>query len=125
MAEGMHRHAGPHATSVSTHDGHAVTDFRMLGEQVIDCFRRQAESFAIDVDKQRLRAAIADRVAGRDKGQGLRDHQIALADADKVQRCVQRRRAIHHRDCAYRASTFGEGPFELVDIRANARHESG
>ena len=59
-----------------------------------------------------VRAAVPDGVGGRDERQRRDDHLVARADARRVQRELQRRRATGRGDRVGGADALGEGGFE-------------
>ena len=70
----------------------------------------------IDIDEDRRRAAVANRVGRRDERVADRDDLIAGADAGRQQSQVERRRAVRHRAGVRRADELGELTLERRDL---------
>ena len=88
------------------------------GDRRGDPGRVDVVAVGLDVDEDRHRAALADRVGRGDEGVADRDHLVARADADGQQREMQRRGAVGHGAGVRRADHGGELRLEGRDLRA-------
>ena len=67
----------------------------------------------VAVDQHRRRAGFRDRADGRDEGIGRGDDLVAMADAERLQRQLERIGAGADADGVTGADQFGKAPLEL------------
>ena len=124
MAEGVHRRrCAAMRRPVSRLMRSAATALRDRVEAGAERLRIDAERLERAIDEMRARAAIGDRVRGRDERQRRRHHLVAGFDAGQREAGMQRRGAVDDGDGALGAGDFVQHALEAVDELADRGHE--
>ena len=96
-----------------------------LLEQLLQEIRVHVPGARLAVDKDRLRATIADRVRTGRKGQCRAQHFVAGANAEDLERKMQGRRSGTEREGMRHSGAFANCPLELAQLRSRRGHPIG